>query len=154
MLADSRVASSQVELELTESVAMDHIDDINTRLADIRRRGVTIAIDDFGAGYSSLNVVKNVEIDTLKIDKSLIDEVLINRRNLFILAAIIEVGKNLEARIVIEGIELEEQGELLQPFGIVGQGYLFSRPLPPGNLEAFLSESKYIAASAAAKPSE
>ncbi|MGM0896411.1 MAG: bifunctional diguanylate cyclase/phosphodiesterase [Bacillota bacterium] len=133
------------EIEITESVMLD-IEQSARIICELKALGLRIAIDDFGAGYSSLNVVKNVEIDTLKIDKSLIDEVLINRRNLFILAAIIEVGKNLDARIVIEGIELEEQAELLQPFGIIGQGYLFSRPLPPGSLDAFLSESDHIAA--------
>ncbi|MFP3356221.1 PAS domain S-box protein [Planococcus sp. SIMBA_143] len=141
---------SRFEIEITESVMLD-IEQSARIICELKALGLRIAIDDFGAGYSSLNVVKNVEIDTLKIDKSLIDEVLINRRNLFILAAIIEVGKNLDARIVIEGIELEEQAELLQPFGIVGQGYLFSRPLPPGSLDAFLNESKYIAARTAAK---
>ncbi|MEZ0481662.1 PAS domain S-box protein [Planococcus sp. SSTMD024] len=128
------------EIEITESVMLD-IEQSARIIRELKALGLRIAIDDFGAGYSSLNVVKNVEIDTLKIDKSLIDEVLINRRNLFILAAIIEVGKNLNARIVIEGIELDEQAKLLQPFGIVGQGYLFSRPLPPGSLDAFLSKS-------------
>lgn len=141
------------EIEITESVMLD-IERSARIICELKALGLRIAIDDFGAGYSSLNVVKNVEIDTLKIDKSLIDEVLINRRNLFILAAIIEVGKNLDARIVIEGIELEEQAELLQPFGIVGQGYLFSRPLPPGSLDAFLSEPDYNAASTSAKPLE
>lgn len=103
---------SRFEIEITESVMLD-IEQSARIICELKALGLRIAIDDFGAGYSSLNVVKNVEIDTLKIDKSLIDEVLINRRNLFILAAIIEVGKNLDARIVIEGIELEEQAELL-----------------------------------------
>ncbi|WP_404335058.1 EAL domain-containing protein [Planococcus rifietoensis] len=145
-----QVDPGRFEIEITESVMLD-IEQSARIISELKELGLRIAIDDFGAGYSSLNVVKNIEIDTLKIDKSLIDEVLINRRNLFILAAIIEVGKNLDARIVIEGIELEEQAELLQPFGIVGQGYLFSRPLPPGSLDAFLSESEYVAASTAAK---
>lgn len=140
-----QVDPGRFEIEITESVMLD-IEQSAHIICELKELGLRIAIDDFGAGYSSLNVVKNIEIDTLKIDKSLIDEVLINRRNLFILAAIIEVGKNLDARIVIEGIELEEQAELLQPFGIVGQGYLFSRPLPPGSLDAFLSESDYVAA--------
>lgn len=124
------------EIEITESVMLD-LDQAARVICELKTLGLRIAIDDFGAGYSSLNVVKNVEIDTLKIDKSLIDEVLINRRNLFILASIIEVGKNLDARIVIEGIELEEQVALLKPFGITGQGYLFSRPMPPERIEAF-----------------
>jgi diguanylate cyclase (GGDEF)-like protein/PAS domain S-box-containing protein len=138
------------EIEITESVMLD-IEQSARIICELKALGLRIAIDDFGAGYSSLNVVKNIEIDTLKIDKSLIDEVLINRRNLFILAAIIEVGKNLDARIVIEGIELEEQSELLLPFGIIGQGYLFSRPLPPGRLDAFLNESEYVAAGTPSK---
>ncbi|MBU9673307.1 EAL domain-containing protein [Planococcus sp. CP5-4] len=145
-----QVDPGRFEIEITESVMLD-IEQSARIICELKALGLRIAIDDFGAGYSSLNVVKNVEIDTLKIDKSLIDEVLINRRNLFILAAIIEVGKNLDARIVIEGIELEEQAELLRPFGILGQGYLFSRPLPPGSLDAFLSESDYITASTPAK---
>ncbi|MGB6778927.1 MAG: PAS domain S-box protein [Planococcus citreus] len=150
IFAQENTDPRRFEIEITESVMLD-IEQSARIICELKALGLRIAIDDFGAGYSSLNVVKNVEIDTLKIDKSLIDEVLINRRNLFILAAIIEVGKNLDARIVIEGIELEEQAELLQPFGIVGQGYLFSRPLPPGSLDAFLNESKYIAARTAAK---
>lgn len=139
---EEQVDPRYFEIEITESVMLD-IEQSARIILELKAFGLRIAIDDFGAGYSSLNVVKNVEIDTLKIDKSLIDEVLINRRNLFILTAIIEVGKNLNARIVIEGIELEEQAELLKPFGIVGQGYLFSRPLPPGSLDAFLSESNH-----------
>ena len=145
-----QVDPGRFEIEITESVMLD-IEQSARIIHELKALGLRIAIDDFGAGYSSLNIVKNIEIDTLKIDKSLIDEVLINRRNLFILAAIIEVGKNLDARIVIEGIELEEQAELLQPFGILGQGYLFSRPLPPGSLDAFLNESEYAAASTATK---
>lgn len=145
-----QVDPSRFEIEITESVMLD-IEQSARIICELKELGLRIAIDDFGAGYSSLNVMKNIEIDTLKIDKSLIDEVLINRRNLFILAAIIEVGKNLDARIVIEGIELEEQAELLQPFGILGQGYLFSRPLPPESLDAFLNESGYRAASTPAK---
>ena len=147
------VDPGRFEIEITESVMLD-IEQSARIICELKELGLRIAIDDFGAGYSSLNVVKNVEIDTLKIDKSLIDEVLINRRNLFILAAIIEVGKNLDARIVIEGIELEEQAELLKPFGILGQGYLFSRPLPPESLDAFLGESDFVTARPTAKLTE
>ncbi|MBT2582803.1 EAL domain-containing protein [Planococcus sp. ISL-109] len=141
------------EIEITESVMLD-IEQSARIICELKALGLRIAIDDFGAGYSSLKVVKNVEIDTLKIDKSLMDEVLINRRNLFILAAIIEVGKNLDARIVIEGIELEEQAQLLQPFGVVVQGYLFSRPLPPGSIDAFLSDAPQHTARSSSQQNE
>lgn len=147
---EEQVDATRFEIEITESVMLD-IEQSARIICELKAFGLRIAIDDFGAGYSSLNVVKNVEIDTLKIDKSLIDEVLINRRNLFILTAIIEVGKSLDARIVIEGIELEEQAELLKPFEILGQGYLFSPPLPPGSLDSFLSESTAVTARTAPK---
>lgn len=122
-----------LEIEITESVMMD-IEESSLLIHELKKLGVKIAIDDFGTGYSSLNVIKNVEIDTLKIDKSLIDEVLGNRRNLFILAAIIDVGKNLNAQVIVEGIELEEQVTALKEFDVIGQGYFYSRPLPAAQL--------------------
>lgn len=118
-----------LEIEITESVMMD-IEESSILIQELKKLGVKIAIDDFGTGYSSLNVIKNVEIDTLKIDKSLIDEVLGNSRNLFILAAIIDVGKNLNAQVIVEGIELKEQVAALKDFDVIGQGYFYSRPLP------------------------
>ncbi|MFC6038913.1 PAS domain S-box protein [Paenisporosarcina macmurdoensis] len=92
MLEEEKVDPHYLELEITESVMMN-IEESSLLIEELKAVGVKIAIDDFGAGYSSLNVIKNVEIDTLKIDKSLIDEVLSNRRNMFILASIIDVGK-------------------------------------------------------------
>lgn len=134
ILEKENVDPQYLEIEITESVMMD-IEESSLLIQELKELGVKIAIDDFGAGYSSLNVIKNVEIDTLKIDKSRIDEVLSNRRNLFILAAIIDVGKNLNAQVVIEGIELEEQVNALKEFDVVGQGYFYSRPLPAKQLE-------------------
>ncbi|MFP3423274.1 EAL domain-containing protein, partial [Bacillus sp. SIMBA_161] len=72
---------------------------------ELQEIGVKLAIDDFGTGYSSLNAVKNIQIDTLKIDKSLVDEVLGSDRSMAILATIIELGKNLGADVVVEGLE-------------------------------------------------
>nr|WP_285228693.1 EAL domain-containing protein [Planococcus sp. ISL-110] len=134
ILEKENVDPRYLEIEITESVMMD-IEESSLLIQELKKLGVKIAIDDFGAGYSSLNVIKNVEIDTLKIDKSLIDEVLSNRRNLFILTAIIDVGKNLNAQVVVEGIELEEQVNALKEFDVVGQGYFYSRPLPAKQLE-------------------
>ncbi|TWT07836.1 EAL domain-containing protein [Planococcus sp. CPCC 101016] len=134
ILEKENVDPRYLEIEITESVMMD-IEESSILIQELKKLGVKIAIDDFGTGYSSLNMIKNVEIDTLKIDKSLIDEVLGNRRNLFILAAIIDVGKNLNAQVIVEGIEFVEQVTALKEFNVIGQGYFYSRPLPADQLE-------------------
>lgn len=134
ILEEEKVDPRNLEIEITESVMMN-IEESSSLIQQLKKLGVKIAIDDFGAGYSSLNVIKNVEIDTLKIDKSLIDEVLSNKRNMLILTAIIDVGKKLNAEVIVEGIELEEQAVVLKEFDVVGQGYLYSRPLPADQLE-------------------
>lgn len=133
ILEEAKIDPQYLEIEITESVMMN-IEESSFLIQELKKLGVKIAIDDFGAGYSSLNVIKNIEIDTLKIDKSLLDEVLSNQRNLFILTAIIDVGKNLHAQVVVEGIEQEEQVIALREFDVVGQGYFYSRPLPADQL--------------------
>lgn len=143
ILQGEKVDSRYFEIEITESVMMD-IEKSKQRINELQEFGVKIAIDDFGAGYSSLNVIKNIEIDTLKIDKSLINEVLSNQRNLFILTAIIEAGKNLNTQIVVEGIESEEQVTVLKEFDVIGQGYLFSRPLQKEELELIWKKEERI----------
>ena len=130
VLTRYQIDPSYFEIEITESVMMD-IEESSKVIKELRALGLKIAIDDFGAGYSSLTVIKNVEIDTLKIDKSLIDDVLVSPRNLSILKAIIEVGKGLHTNVVVEGIEEQEQVELLKNFDVIGQGYYYSRPCPP-----------------------
>ncbi|GKW47154.1 EAL domain-containing protein [Planococcus sp. NCCP-2050] len=134
ILTAYQIDPAYLEIEITESVMMN-IEESSKVIRGLRGLGIKIAIDDFGAGYSSLTVIKNIEIDTLKIDKSLIDDMLVNPRNLSILKAIIEVGKGLHTLVVVEGIEKEEQVELLKNFDVIGQGYYYSRPCPPLELE-------------------
>lgn len=134
ILTAYQIDPSYLEIEITESVMMN-IEESSKVIKGLRELGIKIAIDDFGAGYSSLTVIKNIEIDTLKIDKSLIDDMLVNPRNLSILKAIIGVGKGLRTLVVVEGIEKEEQVDLLKAFDVIGQGYYYSRPCPPLALE-------------------
>lgn len=132
------------EIEITESVMFD-VEEASKLMDDLRRLGVKIAIDDFGAGFSSLTVIKNIRIDTLKIDKSLIDDIIGNHRNLAILSAIIQVGKNLQTEVIAEGIETREQMELLQSFNVTGQGYYFSKPALPEQVEqAWLHQTEWL----------
>ena len=134
VLEEQQVDPQFFEIEITESVMLN-IEESSKLIVELKEMGIKVAIDDFGAGYSSLNVIKNVEIDTLKIDKSLIDDMIENPRNLSILKAIIEVGKSLHTEVVVEGIEEKEQVELLRSFDVIGQGYYFSRPCPPEQIE-------------------
>ncbi|MEZ0482220.1 putative bifunctional diguanylate cyclase/phosphodiesterase [Planococcus sp. SSTMD024] len=129
VLNETDVPAECVEIEITESVMID-LDASASLVEELQKIGVKLAIDDFGTGYSSLNAVKNIQIDTLKIDKSLVDEVLGSDRSMAILATIIELGKNLGADVVVEGLETIEQVTLMRQYEIIGQGYYFSRPLP------------------------
>lgn len=129
ILTATGVPAKCVEIEITESVMID-LDTAVGLVEELQKIGVKLAIDDFGTGYSSLNAIKNIQIDTLKIDKSLVDEVLGSERSMAILATIIELGKNLGADVVVEGLETIEQVSLMRKYQIIGQGYYFSRPLP------------------------
>ncbi|MDN5710252.1 MAG: EAL domain-containing protein [Planococcus sp. (in: firmicutes)] len=129
VLIETKVPAEHVEIEITESVMID-LDTAAALVEELQTLGVKLAIDDFGTGYSSLNAVKNIQIDTLKIDKSLVDEVLGSDRSMAILTTIIELGKNLGADVVVEGLETLEQVTLMRQYEIIGQGYYFSRPLP------------------------
>ena len=139
IIEEENVNPNYLEFEITESTMLN-VDESSQLINELKKLGVKIAIDDFGAGYSPLNVIKNVEIDTLKIDKSLLENVTQNERMLSMLKAIIGVGKTLNAQVIIEGIETKKQVELLKEFFVVGQGYFYSRPLPPEQLHDVWAE--------------
>ncbi|MBB5179769.1 diguanylate cyclase (GGDEF)-like protein/PAS domain S-box-containing protein [Planomicrobium koreense] len=141
ILKKHQVDTRFFEIEITESVMFD-VEEASQLMEELRKLGIKIAIDDFGAGFSSLTVIKNISIDTLKIDKSLIDDIIGNHRNLAILSAIIQVGKNLQTEVVAEGIETKEQMELLKSFNVTGQGYYFSKPALPEQFEKEWQQEK------------
>ncbi|WP_394239543.1 EAL domain-containing protein [Niallia oryzisoli] len=124
-----------LEIEITETVMLN-VKDSQSIIKELKKNGIKIAIDDFGTGYSSLNIISTIEFDTLKIDKSLIDDIH-NSRRMFILNAVLSASKGGEMQIVIEGIETQEQLEYLKQFQVIGQGYYFDRPSPPGALEKY-----------------
>ncbi len=126
-----------LELELTESVLMDNIDDSKAILSELKALGVTIALDDFGMGYSSLSYLKGFQLDTLKIDRSFIAEVTTSEATASIVRATIGLGKGLHLRTVAEGVETRAQADYLVQQGCDAlQGFLFARPMEPA---AFLS---------------
>jgi EAL domain-containing protein (putative c-di-GMP-specific phosphodiesterase class I) len=147
VINDCQVAAEQIELELTESVAMEHIDSITSKLAEIRRLGLSIAVDDFGTGYTSLGILKQLNIDRLKIDCTFIHELDQSNDAGNIAKLIVALGHQFNLATIAEGIETEEQRKLLQEMGCQeGQGYLFSRPLPMDQLESWMADQQGIVA--------
>jgi diguanylate cyclase (GGDEF)-like protein/PAS domain S-box-containing protein len=130
-------AAAGLELEITESMIMDNIEQGITTLQAIRDMGITIAIDDFGTGFSSLGYLSKLPVDTLKIDRSFIIEMTQSPEGLALVSTMINLGQSLNLKIVAEGVETEEQSRVLRLLRCDEmQGYLFSKPVPCDIFEA------------------
>jgi diguanylate cyclase (GGDEF)-like protein len=140
-LMESGAPPERVELEITESMAMEEPDLLIERLAAIKRTGVSIAIDDFGTGFSSLSYLQRLKVDRLKIDRAFVTEITGSARGSSIAEMVIELGRNLGLSIIAEGVEDERQAQILQALGCpLAQGFLFSRPLAPEALLEWLGK--------------
>ena len=121
---------SEIEIEITERFIMEHTKSNMNLLQSFRNHGFKISIDDFGTGYSSMSYLKQLPIDTIKIDKSFIDDIKKGSPDNVIIEAITALSKTLGYQIVAEGIETQEQENFLKSISCdIGQGYLFSRPV-------------------------
>ena len=138
-IEDSGAPPAFVELEITESMAMEEPQQLIEKLAEIKRTGVTIAIDDFGTGFSSLSYLQRLQIDRLKIDRAFVTEITQSARGSSIAEMVIQLGRNLGLSVVAEGVEDERQAHILHALGCpMAQGFLFARPMPPLELNAWL----------------
>lgn len=118
-------------VEITENLLMESEESVRSQLAKFTDQGVTIAIDDFGVGYSSLSYLQKMDVDILKIDKSFVDDLETESNSRDLCQIIIMMAQHLDIKVVAEGIENEQQKKILAGFGCnFGQGYLFSKPLP------------------------
>jgi len=130
----------RLELEITESIMQD-FEKSTKVLNKLKKLGVIISMDDFGTGYSSLNNLRHLPIDSIKIDKSFVDDIMEDSNQVSIVKAIIDMSQNMNFTTIAEGIETENQVLFLKRNACqVGQGYHFSRPLPGPLLEKFLVE--------------
>ena len=128
-----------LKLEITESVFSDNIEAAVGLLTQLRELGVQLSIDDFGTGYSSLSYLQRFPIDTLKIDRSFVTQMMENEENLAIVRTIVALAQNLGMDVVAEGVETEDQLKLLRKLECEnGQGYLFSTPLGGRQLNQFI----------------
>jgi len=123
----------QLEVEVTESVFLRDFDTVSQALATLAGAGIGVALDDFGTGYSSLSYLKRLPIKTLKIDKSFVDGLPLDRDDAAIVTSIVSIAANLDMDVVAEGVETVGQLEFLRGLHCCRgfQGYLFARPLPP-----------------------
>ena len=130
-----------LKLEITESVFSDNIEAAVGLLTQLRELGVQLSIDDFGTGYSSLSYLQRFPIDTLKIDRSFVTQMMENEENLAIVRTIVALAQNLGMDVVAEGVETEDQLRLLRKLDCEnGQGYLFSTPLGGRQLNQFIAD--------------
>ena len=132
-----------LELEITESLIMQDIETNIQKLRAIRDMGVEIAVDDFGTGYSSLAYIARLPISSLKIDRAFIINMTSNPDDLSIVSTIISLGHSLSLKVVAEGVETEEQSNLLRLLKCDEfQGFLFSPAVPAEQLKLLLRENK------------
>ncbi|WP_202711041.1 EAL domain-containing protein [Sporosalibacterium faouarense] len=132
------ISYEEVELEITETAAMDNIDNSIKVLNNMKELGIKIALDDFGIGFSSLNYLKKLPIDVLKMDRGFVNNVTNEKDDEAIANSIIQLAHKLDITVVAEGIETNEQLQFLSENNCdVGQGYLFSKPLPAQDVEKY-----------------
>lgn len=132
IIKDSCLDPALIELELTESILIEGLDENLKTLKTFKDLGVRIAIDDFGTGYSSLSYLKQFQIDKLKIDRSFVKDLPGDHNDTAITFAIINLAHSLNLKVLAEGVETEEQAEFLKRLGCdEAQGYHFSKPIEP-----------------------
>ena len=141
-MASSSVGAESLELEITESLLMRDVDSTVDTLNEFKELGLSISIDDFGTGYSSLSYLTRFPIDTLKIDQSFVRDLHIDNDDAAICAAILAMARKLNLNVVAEGVEIDEQLQFLRGHGCNQiQGYLYSRPLPPADLQELVGDN-------------
>jgi diguanylate cyclase (GGDEF)-like protein/PAS domain S-box-containing protein len=143
VLTRSGLSARELELEITESILITHVERCLETIGRIHAMGVSLAVDDFGTGFSSLAYLKRFHVDTLKVDQSFVRDLLLDSEGASIVRAIIDLGRSLSLHTLAEGVERQEQAQILMAAGCrFAQGYLFSWPLPAHEFKAFLDSSR------------
>lgn len=139
IIKESQIDSKYIEIELTESALSENLSDTIERISELKKLGVSVAIDDFGKGYSSLHRLEAIPFDRIKIDKSITDNIGLKREKAIVTEMVISLAKAFKAHTTVEGVETKDQVEFLKELGCNEiQGYYFSKPLSIEELEEFL----------------
>lgn len=140
-LVESGARSSQLKLELTESVVLENVESTIAKMRELKLLGVNFSMDDFGTGYSSLQYLKQLPLDQVKIDRSFVRDIASDVNDAAIVQAIIAMSDALGLDVIAEGVENEEQRAFLDKHGCHSfQGFMFGRPLPLAEFEASLRD--------------
>ena len=141
ILKSSKLAPSDLEVEITEQLLMLDKHDVKSRLREIAELGVSLSLDDFGTGYSSLSYLKKFPVKIVKIDRSFIQEVTTDPEDAILTKTIITMAHSLKMKVIAEGVETKEQLDFLSRHGCnVAQGYYFSKPVPAEQFEALFEQ--------------
>ena len=133
------VAHNLIEVELTENVILNNLECAQNVIRGLHRKGFSVAMDDFGSGYSSLNVLKNLQFDGIKLDKEFLGGFDENENAKKVIEGAVRMIKSLGVKVIAEGVETREQADFLRRTGCdVAQGYLFSKPVDVEAFEALL----------------
>ena len=131
--------ASCLKLELTESVVLNDVTDVISKMQALKGLRVRLSMDDFGTGYSSLSYLKQLPLDQIKIDQSFVRDMTSDQNDAVMVQTIIDMAKNFGLNVIAEGVETEAQKLLLEQLGCLNyQGYLFSKPLPIEQFELLL----------------
>ncbi len=137
------VHPDQVVVEVTESCLLSSADRAASQLTALRRAGVRVALDDFGTGYSSLHLLRTLPVDILKLDRTFVAGLVDSEQDQVVVRAILDLARGLRLLVVAEGVETRAQAELLSRLGCpYAQGYLFSRPVPGEQADAFVADAR------------
>ena len=141
-MSEHHVDPSRLKLELTESVVLDDLADIVTKMHALKALGVGLSMDDFGTGYSSLSYLKLLPLNQLKIDRSFVNDIATDPSDAIMVRTIIDMAHNFRLSVIAEGVETEAQLAFLRQHGcMMYQGYLFSKPVHIEDFEALLGKS-------------
>jgi diguanylate cyclase (GGDEF)-like protein/PAS domain S-box-containing protein len=139
-LETTGIDPARLNLELTESVFMENIEQFIAKMNVLRGMGVLFSLDDFGTGYSSLSYLKKLPLSQVKIDRSFVRDIAVDKNDEIIVQTIIKMGQTLGLEVVAEGVETDEQRRMLVQYGCENyQGYLFGKPVPVADFERALS---------------
>jgi len=139
LIVDHGIAPDQVTLEITEQSLARDFDTAVEVVADLRAGGVSVAVDDYGTGYSSLQYLDRFAADVVKIDRSFVNNLPVNGHTQTIVSSVMNMARGLDLQSIAEGIETIEQLDVVRALGCeLGQGYLFSRPVPPQEIPGLL----------------
>ena len=145
ILAETGLDPQYLELELTESALMGDGSDTVCKLLRLKELGISLSVDDFGTGYSSLSYLKHLPIDTIKIDRSFVRDIVNDPDDAAIVDAIVAMAHSLKLNVIAEGVETVEQLEFLRQRKCQqAQGYYFARPLDPPQFEAFIAHGMSV----------